>query len=294
MWERHPLIFGRLDALRPGESIVLINDHEPLPLRLELERMHPGRFTWSAIMTASEVWRVSIARVESDVTSDAVRAALARSSAFRELPRAALSRLAAGSHVVRVARNAAVFDQGEVVAYLGVVAEGAVAVSTASEDGRERRLFDAGAGELLNVFAAFDEGATTGRACATLDAGASVVLVPLDAVRHAVREHPEFARALGIACAQRGRQLIEHIARSSESMVARLAATVLRYAAPARGLVPALAPLPSMTLADLAAASGSVREVVSRTLTQMEEAGAIAREKGRVVRVDRERLQGLV
>ncbi len=293
MWERHPLIFGRLDALRPGESLVLVNDHEPRPLRLELERTRPGRFAWSAVTTANDVWEVTIARVDSDASSSAIRGALARCAAFRELPVAALDRLAAGSHVARVARHAALFEQAEMSAYLGVVAEGTLAVSIASEDGRERQLFEARPGELLNVFAAFDAGATSGRAYAILEDGASVVLVKLDDARRAMGEHPEFACALGIACAQRGRQLLEHIARSSDSMVARLAATVLRYAPPQRGLVPALPPLPSMTLADLAAASGSVREVVSRTLTQMEEAGAIARAKGRIVRVDRERLQGL-
>ncbi len=294
IWERHALIFGRLDALRPGESLVLVNDHEPRPLRLELERTRPGRFAWSAVTTANDVWEVTIARVDADDASNAIRGALARCAAFRELPATALDRLAAGSHLVHVVRHAALFEQGEMFASLGVVAEGTLAVSIASEDGRERRLFDAEVGELLNVFAVFDAGATTGRAAAVLETGASVVLVKLDAARRAIGEHPECARALGIACAQRGRQLVEHIARSSESMVARLAATVLRYAPPQRGLVPALPPLPSMTLADLAAASGSVREVVSRTLTHMEEAGAIARAKGRIVRVDRERLQGLV
>jgi hypothetical protein len=30
--ERHPLIFGTFDRLRPGESFILLNDHDPKPL----------------------------------------------------------------------------------------------------------------------------------------------------------------------------------------------------------------------------------------------------------------------
>jgi uncharacterized protein (DUF2249 family) len=31
--DRHPTIFARLDALKAGESLRLVNDHDPAPLR---------------------------------------------------------------------------------------------------------------------------------------------------------------------------------------------------------------------------------------------------------------------
>ena len=31
--ERHPLIFGRFDALATGQTLQLVNDHNPQPLR---------------------------------------------------------------------------------------------------------------------------------------------------------------------------------------------------------------------------------------------------------------------
>lgn len=34
---RHAAIFGALDALRPGETMRFVNDHDPLPL---LDQMH--------------------------------------------------------------------------------------------------------------------------------------------------------------------------------------------------------------------------------------------------------------
>jgi uncharacterized protein (DUF2249 family) len=35
--ERHPLIFGRFDALATGQALQLVNDHNPQPLRYQFE-----------------------------------------------------------------------------------------------------------------------------------------------------------------------------------------------------------------------------------------------------------------
>jgi uncharacterized protein (DUF2249 family) len=44
--QRHPLVYQGLDALAPGESLELVNDHRPSPLRYELEATRPGEFEW--------------------------------------------------------------------------------------------------------------------------------------------------------------------------------------------------------------------------------------------------------
>lgn len=31
--EKHPTIFQTFEALEPGSSLILVNDHDPLPLR---------------------------------------------------------------------------------------------------------------------------------------------------------------------------------------------------------------------------------------------------------------------
>ena len=44
--EKHPTIFRTFDALAPGEAFVLVNDHDPFPLRLERSSgstWRPGR-----------------------------------------------------------------------------------------------------------------------------------------------------------------------------------------------------------------------------------------------------------
>ena len=38
---RHAAIFGALDALRPGEAMRFVNDHDPIPLLAQL-RQHYG------------------------------------------------------------------------------------------------------------------------------------------------------------------------------------------------------------------------------------------------------------
>jgi uncharacterized protein (DUF2249 family) len=57
---RHEIIFSKLDQLQPGESLVIVNDHDPKPLRYQTEAMWPDRFTWSYLQSGPELWRVAI------------------------------------------------------------------------------------------------------------------------------------------------------------------------------------------------------------------------------------------
>lgn len=60
--EKHPAIFETFDALVPGSSFVLVNDHDPLPLRYQFEYERPGRFQWTYLEQGPEIWRVEISR----------------------------------------------------------------------------------------------------------------------------------------------------------------------------------------------------------------------------------------
>lgn len=59
---RHPRVFARYARLAPGEAFVLVNSHDPKPLRREFEAMHPGAFSWDYLQTGPEEWRVRIGR----------------------------------------------------------------------------------------------------------------------------------------------------------------------------------------------------------------------------------------
>lgn len=61
--DKHPTIFSTFDALAPGEAFVLVNDHDPRPLRYQLEATRPGAFEWEYLETGPTVWRVRIGRV---------------------------------------------------------------------------------------------------------------------------------------------------------------------------------------------------------------------------------------
>jgi uncharacterized protein (DUF2249 family) len=60
--DKHPSIFGMFDSLAPGEAMILINDHDPKPLRYQLIAEHPDTFEWTFLEEGPMVWRVRIDR----------------------------------------------------------------------------------------------------------------------------------------------------------------------------------------------------------------------------------------
>ena len=68
--ERHPLIFGRFDALATGQALQLVNDHNPQPLRFQFEDRAFGQFAWDTLEAGPAVWRIQITR-----TADTARPA---------------------------------------------------------------------------------------------------------------------------------------------------------------------------------------------------------------------------
>lgn len=61
--QRHPLIHDRLDALLPGETLVLVTDHRPLHLYEELETMRPGESSWEGAEHDDGLWRTTFTKV---------------------------------------------------------------------------------------------------------------------------------------------------------------------------------------------------------------------------------------
>ena len=61
--EKHPTIFHTFASLQPGESFVLVNDHDPKPLRHQFESKHAGEFGWEYLELGPALWRVEISRV---------------------------------------------------------------------------------------------------------------------------------------------------------------------------------------------------------------------------------------
>jgi uncharacterized protein (DUF2249 family) len=60
---RHELIFESFGDLPVGQTYVLVNDHDPKPLRYQFEAENAGEFSWEYLEQGPEVWRVRIGRV---------------------------------------------------------------------------------------------------------------------------------------------------------------------------------------------------------------------------------------
>lgn len=61
--QKHTTIMAKFEALPPGASFMLINDHDPKPLRYQFQAEHEGRFEWEYLESGPEVWRVRIGKV---------------------------------------------------------------------------------------------------------------------------------------------------------------------------------------------------------------------------------------
>jgi uncharacterized protein (DUF2249 family) len=60
--QRHTLIFQTFEALGPGASFELVNDHDPRPLYYQFAAERAGEFSWDAIEQGPQVWRVRIGK----------------------------------------------------------------------------------------------------------------------------------------------------------------------------------------------------------------------------------------
>lgn len=61
--QKHQVIFETFDSLNPGEAMLLVNDHDPQPLRFQFELERPGTFSWSYIERGPETFRIRIGRL---------------------------------------------------------------------------------------------------------------------------------------------------------------------------------------------------------------------------------------
>ena len=61
--ERHPLVFDAVDRLAVGESFIIFNDHDPHPLRMQIEQLREGEVKWEYVVRGPETFRVRLTRI---------------------------------------------------------------------------------------------------------------------------------------------------------------------------------------------------------------------------------------
>lgn len=60
---RHATIFGALSAIKPGNSLILVAPHDPLPLLAQIEeREGAGAIEVSYLERGPQAWRLRLAR----------------------------------------------------------------------------------------------------------------------------------------------------------------------------------------------------------------------------------------
>ena len=174
--------------------------------------------------------------------------------------------------------------------YVGVVASGTVAAMLIAPDGRELIMYELLPGDVFGTVALADGGVAPLR-LVTRARDTSVVLLPVGSVEALMQASDPVARAVHALDAQRLRSIVARFASHvAQPVAARVAEALLAYAPPQPGLSPALAPLAQMPQVELAAIAGTAKDMVYRAIAEFEEAGALERENGRIVRLDRAKL----
>ena len=59
---RHGAVLGALDFLKPGKSMILIANHEPVPLLKQIDHKFPNLFTRINVEAGQEVWKIQFTR----------------------------------------------------------------------------------------------------------------------------------------------------------------------------------------------------------------------------------------
>jgi CRP/FNR family transcriptional regulator len=219
-----------------------------------------------------------------------VLATLRRVDYFRSVPAPELARLARRCRQRTLKRGEHAFETGDACQGLLVVAEGAVELRQVSPRGREQVLHAEGAGATLGEAPLFDGQGYIASAVAVEPT--RLVLVPREIVLELCRRHPAVALSMLEAMARRVRSfagLVEDLA--FRQVTERLARHIEAGAgASGRPLLPGTIVDLALTQEQLAARLGTVRELVSRALAQLERAGAIKRSRARIVIRDPGRL----
>ena len=63
--DKHPAIFQAYAAVPAGESLVIVNDHDPRHLHDEFEVEHPGGYAWEYLAKDPGAWRIQITKLAS-------------------------------------------------------------------------------------------------------------------------------------------------------------------------------------------------------------------------------------
>lgn len=210
-------------------------------------------------------------------------AALRNNDYFSGLAQPVLTRLSQGMRLRFYERGETIFWQDEPCVGLYILRRGTVKLLKLSPKGRELivRVFEEGA--TFNEVPVFDHGSNPINVAALEDS--EIWVVDAKVIRRVLLEYPEMAYAVVLNLCKNLRMLVGTVEELSFCQVTnRLARLIGRL--PVEQLEGQ-----RITQDQLAAHLGTVREVVARSLRDLERSGAIQVERGRIQVIDEELLQ---
>jgi uncharacterized protein (DUF2249 family) len=289
-WERHSVVLSAFADLRDHDTLNVIYEYDPLPLRRRFEDTHAQRYLWLQRRLGSEHWEVSLRKLPVS-PNGSIADFMNRCPLFAAANESTRSALALVAQSRSVPRKTIIAEQEAAWPFLGVVRKGRVFAIVGTPVGREQILFEALETEVFGNGAMLDGGSTFSR-FATLSDAADIVLFPKPFVLQFAAADPRFALALAASVSQQMRAVVELVhAHVSKKTIARVASTLVPYAPSESGLAPVdPVHLPSLRLTQIAAATGSVKEVVARAVAELEAARAIRRVRGRIAYIDRSKI----
>jgi CRP/FNR family transcriptional regulator len=223
-------------------------------------------------------------------TGKTVADLLARVSYFASLPKTELRRLTGQCRVRTLGPGETLFEEGQPCPGLLVVAEGRVEIRQISVRGREQIFHTEGPGATLGEGPLFDGGGYIASAVTVLPT--RVLFIPRVEVLRLCRRHPAVALAMLRTMARRVRHFASIVSDLAFRPVTERLARFLAIAV-AAPLEPGAVVDLTLTQAQLAARLGTVRELVARALSQLEEGGVISRKRSRITICDAARLMAL-
>jgi CRP/FNR family transcriptional regulator len=203
---------------------------------------------------------------------------------FKPLDDEALARLTRTIVERGYEKDKVVFLEGEPCQGLYIVREGSVKIFKLSAEGREQILSYVRPGDSFNEVAVFDGGPNPANVTA---AEATILwIVPRSEIVDLIKKNPQVALAIIQNLGARLRHLVGLVEDLSlRQVTARLAKLLLEMATAGEH---------ALTQQEMAARLGTVREMIGRSLRQLESRGLVKTERGRIVILDREGLERLV
>jgi CRP/FNR family transcriptional regulator len=284
---RSAKIFEAFDKLAVGGAIELHDETDPRSLRNEFAQYRPGKFSWDARNLGSGRWTIRLERIDERADSATF---LSHAPPFFGAKQSTITELAAVATERSYKQGETIFDEGEMWPYLGFMRTGKAVYTLLSPDGKTHSLGERLTHDPLNESGTFDGGGATTRAEALTDC--TIVMIPSEAVLHAVRNDAELGLGFLAAASQARRRSIDTIADLAFAHVLqRVAKFLMSYAPATTGMAPGLPGVENLSQAQIAAAAGTVRDMAARALLRLKNATAVELDRGRVKSIDRSRLE---